>query len=105
MDEGAFVTELSLLEQKPRYVTHVGGGALEDVLACLFELGAYACVEGEEEGPDIHELGPITESQCKAAATCLVALGTDATLTWHVGSDGGTCVPGGFQSLSVDFFE
>jgi hypothetical protein len=106
VDEGAYVSEWSAFEGKPRYVAHVAGSTVEDVLACLFDLGAYACVEGEDEAPDSHELGPITESQCKAAATCLVGLGTDATLTWHVAGDGtGTCVPGGLQGLSVDLFD
>jgi hypothetical protein len=105
MDEGAFVTEWSIIEQKPRYVEHVEGGTVEDVLTCLFGLAAFACAESEGDAPDTHDLIPATEAQCKAAATCLVGLGTDASLTWHVGSDGGSCQSGGAQGLTVDYFE
>jgi hypothetical protein len=103
MDEGAFVTEWMPLEEKTAYVSVVEGSVVEDVLSCLFELGAYACLEGESA--DTHGLSPVSESQCKAAATCLAGLGTDASLTWHVGSDGGSCVPGGAQGLTTDYFE
>jgi hypothetical protein len=103
VDEGAFVTEWLAFAGKTAYVSHVDGAAIEDALVCLFDLGAYACMEGESA--DTHGLSPVSETQCKAAATCLAGLDTDMSLTWHVGSDGGSCVHGGLQSLTVDYFE
>jgi hypothetical protein len=101
MSEGSFVTEYTPALEQIDYVDSISGGAIEDALKCVYDAGAYHCVENED-GPDSHVFEPRLEIQCETCADCLESLGIDFTLRWDT-NGGGSCVPDGQQRVDQPF--
>ncbi len=104
MSDGAYVTEPDPLDlDGVFYVDSVSGGALGDLLECVYDLGAFHCSEPEDLPTDF-EFEPRIEEQCDAAADCLAALGIDLAAEWiPITLTDGTCSLEGAQTLEVFF--
>jgi len=103
MAEGAYVFEYTAPIDKTYYVDKLSGGAMEDMLACVYDSGSYHCASNED-GPDEYLFEPRLDSQCSKVALCANDLAIDFTFNWNDSGADGVCEPVGEQRIEIPFF-
>lgn len=96
--------------EDPVLIRHIPGADLDEVLECVFQLGAYTCsnsglLEETEEKP-VHHLKPLGEKECVKTNECLSPLGVDFSFRWvnETEEQSGYCLQSGRESIDAPFF-
>jgi len=106
--EGGYVYHLENFGDGVEYHNYdelIEGGELISGFECLYNAGAYRCVDAG--GFYVHQLQPPVLSICEYANQCIAAFGIDYSLSWTPDPSGlgGVCTRGGTEYVNALFFD
>lgn len=103
--EGVYVWRQDSTGVAARYYEwHVDGGSVLNAFGCLYDMGAYRCVNTGSAYE--HELNPAARNVCDAANECVADFLVDHRYYWAASSDGlgGSCNKSGSDFIESIFF-
>ncbi|MBN2339955.1 MAG: hypothetical protein JXX29_09090 [Deltaproteobacteria bacterium] len=103
--EGAYVWRDDASGYSDRiYTDHLDGAMVMDAFDCLYEMGAYRCVDNGTEY--IHQFNPAARNVCDASNDCIDGFAVDHAYYWSASTDGlgGACYKSGSDFIDAIFF-
>ncbi|MBN2803622.1 MAG: hypothetical protein JXR91_11045 [Deltaproteobacteria bacterium] len=103
--EGAYIwNDASSLGYDRNYYDFIDGDSLFTGYECLYNLGAYRCVNSNDVYT--HKLNAPTSVVCEESNNCLAPFNIDYSFYWSVNPDGfgGSCKTRGTDNIDAIFF-